>query len=76
MMALVCPLIAVTYSSIYMLIPPLMIFGLSGPVIATPVLPSIGEVVKDMVRSTTSSLTDLILSILIKKGGDAYAQGK
>ncbi|KAI8330641.1 major facilitator superfamily domain-containing protein [Chlamydoabsidia padenii] len=48
MMAVVSPLVALRFSSVYMIIPPLMLFGLSSPVTLTPVLPEMGEIVSDM----------------------------
>jgi hypothetical protein len=47
--ALICPVIAIHYSSIYMIITPLVILGLSNPLTMTPLLPEMGEVVKEMV---------------------------
>ncbi|KAI8881999.1 MFS general substrate transporter [Backusella circina FSU 941] len=46
--ALICPVIAIQYSSIYMVIVPLVILGLSNPLTMTPLLPEMGEVVKEM----------------------------
>lgn len=51
MMAIASPLVALHFTSIYWIIPPLMMFGLSSPVTLTPVLPEMGEAVHDMVRS-------------------------
>ncbi|KAL0095354.1 major facilitator superfamily domain-containing protein [Phycomyces blakesleeanus] len=48
LMAVASPLVALHFESIYMIIPPLMIFGLSSPVTLTPVLPEMGETVHDM----------------------------
>ncbi|KAG1144459.1 hypothetical protein G6F37_006279 [Rhizopus arrhizus] len=48
MMAIISPLVAIHYSSIYFIILPLMIFGLSSPVTLTPVLPEMGETVTEM----------------------------
>ncbi|KAI7903711.1 major facilitator superfamily domain-containing protein [Cokeromyces recurvatus] len=48
MMAISAPFIAINYSTIYWIIPSLMIFGLSSPVIMTPILPEMGETVNDM----------------------------
>ncbi|CAO3587100.1 unnamed protein product [Absidia cylindrospora] len=48
MMALVSPLVALHFKSVYMIIPPLMVFGLSSPVTLTPILPEMGEIVSDM----------------------------
>lgn len=50
MMAIISPLVAIHYSSIYFIILPLMIFGLSSPITLTPVLPEMGETVTEMVR--------------------------
>lgn len=49
MMAIAGPFVAVHYSTIYFVIPPLMLFGLSSPVTLTPVLPEMGETVTEMV---------------------------
>lgn len=49
-MAIAAPLVALHFSSIYMIIPPLMVFGLSSPVTLTPILPEMGETVSEMVR--------------------------
>jgi hypothetical protein len=49
MMAFASPLVALRFSSIYWIIPPLMVFGLSSPVTLTPVLPEMGETVNEMV---------------------------
>lgn len=49
MMAAAAPLVAIHYESIYMIIPALAMFGLSCPVVLTPVLPEMGEVVDDLV---------------------------
>ncbi|OBZ82483.1 putative MFS-type transporter C18.02 [Choanephora cucurbitarum] len=48
LMAIASPLVALNYSSIYWIIPPLMIFGLSSPVTLTPILPEMGETVNEM----------------------------
>ncbi|CEG70604.1 hypothetical protein RMATCC62417_06470 [Rhizopus microsporus] len=48
MMAIAGPFVAVHYSTIYFVIPPLMLFGLSSPVTLTPVLPEMGETVTEM----------------------------
>ncbi|ORY96514.1 major facilitator superfamily domain-containing protein [Syncephalastrum racemosum] len=48
MMAIAAPLVAIHYKSIYMIIPALAMFGLSCPVILTPILPEMGEVVDDL----------------------------
>ncbi|KAL0141957.1 major facilitator superfamily domain-containing protein [Mucor lusitanicus] len=48
MMAIASPLVALQYTSIYWIIPPLMVFGLSSPVTLTPVLPEMGETVNEM----------------------------
>ncbi|KAG1113532.1 hypothetical protein G6F42_014437 [Rhizopus arrhizus] len=48
MMAIASPLVALRYTSIYWIIPPLMVFGLSSPVTLTPVLPEMGETVSEM----------------------------
>lgn len=50
MMAIASPLVAIHYPDVYMIVPSLMVFGLSSPVTLTPVLPEMGEVVADMVR--------------------------
>lgn len=50
LMAIASPLVALNYSSIYYIIPPLMVFGLSSPVTLTPILPEMGETVHEMVR--------------------------
>ncbi|CAO3695848.1 unnamed protein product [Umbelopsis ramanniana] len=47
-MAVISPVLAVKYSSVYQIIPPLMIFGLSSPMTLTPILPEMGEVVHDI----------------------------
>jgi hypothetical protein len=57
MMAVVSPLVALHFNSVYMIIPPLMLFGLSSPVTLTPILPEMGEIVSDMVRNTDTLLT-------------------
>lgn len=49
MMAIAGPFVAVDYSTIYFVVPPLMLFGLSSPVTLTPVLPEMGETVTEMV---------------------------
>lgn len=51
MMAIASPLVALHFSSVYWIIPPLMMFGLSSPVTLTPVLPEMGEAVHEMVNS-------------------------
>ncbi|KAG0171685.1 hypothetical protein DFQ29_008714 [Apophysomyces sp. BC1021] len=48
LMAVVSPLVALNFPSIYYVIPPLMIFGLSSPVTLTPVLPEMGETVNEL----------------------------
>lgn len=48
MMAVISPLVSIHYNSIYCIIPPLMIFGLSSPVTLTPILPEMGETVTEM----------------------------
>ncbi|KAI8985125.1 major facilitator superfamily domain-containing protein [Pilobolus umbonatus] len=48
LMAVASPLVAIEFSSIYWIIPPLMLFGLSSPVTLTPVLPEMGETVNEM----------------------------
>ncbi|CEP18156.1 hypothetical protein [Parasitella parasitica] len=48
LMAFASPLVALQYTSIYYIIPPLMVFGLSSPVILTPILPEMGETVSVM----------------------------
>ncbi|KAG1169514.1 hypothetical protein G6F70_008327 [Rhizopus microsporus] len=48
MMAIAGPFVAVDYSTIYFVVPPLMLFGLSSPVTLTPVLPEMGETVTEM----------------------------
>ncbi|GAA5798433.1 major facilitator superfamily domain-containing protein [Helicostylum pulchrum] len=48
LMAIVAPLVALNYSSIYYIIPPLMVFGFSSPVTLTPILPEMGETVNEM----------------------------
>ncbi|KAI8639413.1 major facilitator superfamily domain-containing protein [Parasitella parasitica] len=48
LMAVASPLVALQYTSIYWIIPPLMAFGLSSPVTLTPILPEMGETVSDM----------------------------
>jgi MFS transporter, DHA1 family, solute carrier family 18 (vesicular amine transporter), member 1/2 len=48
-MAVISPVLAVKYSSVYQIIPPLMIFGLSSPMTLTPILPEMGEVVHEIV---------------------------
>ncbi|KAG2200916.1 hypothetical protein INT47_003151 [Mucor saturninus] len=48
LMAVASPLVALNYSSIYYIIPPLMVFGLSSPVTLTPILPEMGETVHEM----------------------------
>jgi DHA1 family solute carrier family 18 vesicular amine transporter 1/2 len=50
MMAIASPLVALHFQSIYRIIPPLMVFGLSSPVTLTPILPEMGETVSEMVR--------------------------
>lgn len=50
MMAIASPLVALQFTSIYWIIPPLMVFGLSSPVTLTPILPEMGETVSEMVR--------------------------
>ena len=49
LMAIASPLVALNFSSIYWIIPPLMLFGLSSPVTLTPILPEMGESVSEMV---------------------------
>jgi hypothetical protein len=51
MMAIASPLVALQFNSIYWIIPPLMVFGLSSPVTLTPILPEMGETVSEMVRN-------------------------
>lgn len=51
MMAAASPLVAIHYPSVYMIIPALMLFGLSSPVTLTPILPEMGEVVNNLVRN-------------------------
>ncbi|KAI9260631.1 major facilitator superfamily domain-containing protein [Phascolomyces articulosus] len=48
MMAVAAPLVAIHYSSVYWIIPSLMVFGLSSTVTLTPILPEMGEVVYDL----------------------------
>ncbi|KAI8968014.1 major facilitator superfamily domain-containing protein [Mycotypha africana] len=48
MMGVSSPLVAVHFSAIYHIIPPLMLFGLSSPVTLTPILPEMGETVNEM----------------------------
>ncbi|KAI8332369.1 major facilitator superfamily domain-containing protein [Chlamydoabsidia padenii] len=48
MMAMISPLVTLTYPSVYMIIPSLMVFGFSGPVTVTPVLPEMGIIVNDL----------------------------
>lgn len=48
-MAVVSPVLAIKYDSVYLIIPGLMIFGLSSPMTLTPILPEMGEVVHDIV---------------------------
>lgn len=48
-MAIASPLVALNFSSILWIIPPLMVFGLSSPVTLTPILPEMGETVNEMV---------------------------
>jgi hypothetical protein len=50
MMAVVSPIVAIKFKSMYWIIPPLMLFGLSSPVTLTPVLPEMGETVNEMVN--------------------------
>ncbi|CAO3609290.1 unnamed protein product [Mucor hiemalis] len=49
LMAVASPLVALEFTSIYWIIPPLMLFGLSSPVTLTPILPEMGETVHEMV---------------------------
>ncbi|KAI8149363.1 major facilitator superfamily domain-containing protein [Fennellomyces sp. T-0311] len=48
MMAVASPLVAVHYSAVYLIVPSLMLFGLSSPVTLTPILPEMGEVVDSL----------------------------
>lgn len=64
MMAFASPLVALRFSSIYWIIPPLMIFGLSSPVTLTPVLPEMGETVSEMVNIKNEHQIDYVLSFL------------
>ncbi|KAI8884218.1 MFS general substrate transporter [Backusella circina FSU 941] len=48
LMAVVSPIVAIKFESMYWIIPPLMLFGLSSPVTLTPVLPEMGETVNEM----------------------------
>lgn len=48
LMAAASPLVAIKFTSIYFIIPPLMLFGLSSPVTLTPILPEMGETVNEM----------------------------
>lgn len=67
-MAIVAPLVALNYSSIYYIIPPLMVFGFSSPVTLTPILPEMGETVNEMVRyQKIISFMILLLITAIKK---------
>ena len=50
LMAVASPLVAIHYSSIYLIIPSLMLFGLSSPVTLTPILPEMGEIVDELVN--------------------------
>jgi len=58
MMAIASPLVALRYTSIYWIIPPLMVFGLSSPVTLTPVLPEMGETVSEMVSFICMNTTN------------------
>jgi hypothetical protein len=50
MMAVVSPIVAIKFKSMYSIIPPLMLFGLSSPVTLTPILPGMGSVVNELVN--------------------------
>lgn len=48
MMAIASPILAIHYSSVYLIIPSLMVFGLASPMTLTPILPEMGEVVHEI----------------------------
>jgi DHA1 family solute carrier family 18 vesicular amine transporter 1/2 len=47
-MAIASPILAIHYSSVYLVIPSLMVFGLSSPMTLTPILPEMGDVVHEI----------------------------
>ena len=64
-MAVISPVLAVKYSSVYQIIPPLMIFGLSSPMTLTPILPEMGEVVHDIVSFNLFMFCVLFFTVLL-----------
>lgn len=50
LMAIASVLVGIQVSSIYYMIPSLLMFGLSNPLIHTPLMPEMGTIVSEMVR--------------------------
>ncbi|RUS23397.1 major facilitator superfamily domain-containing protein [Jimgerdemannia flammicorona] len=48
LVALVAPLIALPSKTLWLIVPPLMVFGLASSMITTPLLPEMGEVVHEL----------------------------
>jgi hypothetical protein len=53
LMSLACILIGLDVPSIYYMIPSLFLFGLSNPLIHTPLMPEMGAIVNQMVCIVT-----------------------
>ena len=68
LMAVASPLVAIHYSTIYLIVPALMLFGLASPVTLTPILPEMGEVVDALVSVVCVTFAQALNYNVLKTG--------